>query len=197
MPITALRRILLPPIDTVKQWIFGGFAVSHSTEDEYAATLYCDAAEMEQCLDTLGFSPSLFSALKIRVDGNVEDGSWVWRKSYLADGQLHLIAHLREQSRIDLYAHWERSKITHPVQHYRKIGYDAETGVSLFREMLKTHASQADDSIEYHIQSPRHRSGVWALHLLSYVSTPAAVRIGRTLDTIESIIRRRLPRVSE
>ena len=194
MAITLVRRTLLPPVDTLKDRLFGGFALSHSTEDEYAATVYCDQERFQGVLDELGFSPSLFSALKIRFDGNVEDGSWVRRESLLAENQLHVVTHEREDGPgIDAYAHSERSKITHPVAHYRKVDHDAEAGVEQFRDALEEYVRTADESLKFEVRPPHHRTWGWALHLLSFVSTPAAVRIGRGLDRIEKRLASRLP----
>ncbi len=183
MPITAVRRATLPAIDAVKERLFGGFAVSHSTEDEYAATLYCSESELEEVLKDQDFSPSLFSALKIRYDRNTENGSWVWRESLTADMQLHVVSHAREDSdAIDLYGHWERSSFTHPIKHYRKVDYDAEKGVELVRRMLSTYHRDRPNAPKYEVQPPHQRSWAWALHLVSFISTPAAVRLGRALE---------------
>ena len=189
MVATAVRRATLPAIDAVKDRLFGGFALSHSTEDEYAATLYCPQGELRELLDALGCSPSLVSALKVRYDRNTEDGSWVWRESLTSDMQLHVVSHARTDSdAIDLYAHWERSKLTHPIAHYRNVDYDAETGVELLRRMLSSYQRAHPDAPTYEVQPPHHRSWAWALHLVSFISTPAAVRIGRTLEDPRSSI---------
>lgn len=183
MLATSARRAILPAVDTVKERLFGGFAMSHSTEDEYAATVYCPQGELGDVLDDMGFSPSLLSALKVRYDRNTEDGSWVWRESITSDMQLHAVSHAREDSdAIDLYAHWERSKFTHPIKHYRKVDYDAETGVDLLRRMLSTYHRNNPNPPKYEVQPPHRRSWAWALHLVSFISTPAAVRIGRFLE---------------
>ena len=183
MLTTTVRRATLPAIDAVKERLFGGFAMSHSTEDEYAATLYCPEGELEEVLKDQGFSPSLFSALKVRYDRNTEDGSCVWRESLTADMQLHVVSHARTDSdAIDLYAHWERSKYTHPIEHYRKVDYDAEKGVELFRRMLSAYHRDHPNPPKYEVQPPHHRSWAWALHLVSFISTPAAVRLGRSLE---------------
>ena len=183
MVATALRRATLPAVDAVKERLFGGFAMSHSTEDEYAATLYCPEGTLTDILDDMGFSPSLFSALKVRYDRNTEDGSWVWRESVASDMQLHIVSHARENSdAINLYAHWERSKITHPLKHYRKVDYDADEGVERLRRMLSAYHREHPNPPKYEVQPPHHRSWAWALHLVSFISTPAAVRIGRALE---------------
>ena len=183
MPITAVRRASLPAVDAVKERLFGGFAMSHSTEDEYAATVYCSDGELKEVLKDQGFSPSLFSALKERYDRNTEDGSWVWRKSLTADMQLHVVSHSRVDSdAIDLYAHWERSNYTHPIKHYRKVDYDAETGVEMLRRILSAYYRDHPNPPKYEVQPPHHRSWAWVLHLVSFISTPAAVRLGRALE---------------
>ena len=193
MAETLIRRMTLPAVDTIKDRLFGGFATSPSTEDEYAVTVYCPRDELESILDELGFSSSLLSALKISLYGNVEDGSWVRRESVLADEQLHVVSHERgDSAAIDLYAHQELSKITHPVKHYRKVDYDAEAGVTRFRDALDDYRQRVDDPPKCEIQPPRHRPWAWALHLLSFVSTPAAARLGRTLDDFEARVRSRL-----
>ncbi len=184
MPITAARRASLPAVDSIKERLFGGFAMSHSTEDEYAATLYCPEDELEEILTDQGFSPS--SALKVRYDRNTEDGSWVWRDSLTADMQLHVVSHARVDSgTIDLYAHWERSSFTHPITHYRKVDYDAETGVKMLRRILSAYHRDHPNPPKYEVQPPHHRSWAWALHLISFISTPAAVRLGRALEDFD------------
>lgn len=186
MPETTARRAILPPIDAIKERLFGGFATSNTTEDEYAVTAYCTEGELDEVLHELGFSASLFSSLGVSLGGNVEDGSWVRRESFLADEQLHVVTHDREDSGIDVYAHEELSKITHPVAHYRKVDYDAEAGVERFRDMLEEYWQTAEDPPKYEVHPPHHRSWAWALHLLSFVSTPTAVRVGRAAERFES-----------
>ncbi len=183
MPITAVRRATLPAIDTVKEHLFGGFAVSHSTEDEYAATLHSTEGELKEFLKEQGYSTSLFSALKVRYDRNTENGSWVWRDSLTSGMQLHVVSHARKDSEaIDLYAHWERSSWTHPIKHYRKVDYDAEKGIEMLRGMLSVYHSNHPNSLKYEVQPPHERSWAWALHFISFISTPAAVRLGRALE---------------
>lgn len=194
MPDTGIRRRALPPVDTVKDRLFDGFAMSHSTEDEYAATVHGSLEELEAMLDALGFAPSLFSALKVRFDQNVEDGSWVWRQSPLASRQLHVVAHKREgEAAFDIYAHLERSTIAEPVNHYRKVEYDAEAGIEMFRDMLAWHHRNNPDAPRYEIHPPHHRLYGWALRLVSYVSTPAAAELGRRIEALEHRLRRLRP----
>lgn len=182
---TAIRRAVLPPIDSLKKQLFGGFATSRSTEDEYAATVFCEEEVLHEILIDLNFSRSLFSALKVTLDGNVEDGSWVKRDAFLADDQLHVVTHERSGGDgVDIYAHVERSKIVHPIDHYRKVGYDAEDGVEQVRTLLEDYQRRREDAPRYAVRPPRQRSWAWALHFISFVSTPTAARIGEEIDRV-------------
>lgn len=146
--------------------------------------------DLEDMLGELSCSPSLFSALKIRFDQNVEDGSWVWRASPLANRQLHLVGHEREEGQsIDIYAHLERSKISNPIKHYRKVDYDAEAGVAMFRDMLAWYHRKHANAPRYAIHPPRSRLSEWTLHTISYLSTPAAMRIGQIFDHVSCRLR--------
>ncbi|SEW09678.1 hypothetical protein [Natrinema salifodinae] len=135
--INALRRSLLPQLHFLLRGTFGGYAVSHTTADEYVLTARCSEATIEAVLAALGFSRNPIAALKVRMDGNTSEGSWVWRPSLLADEQLHIVVHdLRNETGVDVYAHWEYSWIRHPYKHYVARGYDAERGVALARRWL-------------------------------------------------------------
>jgi hypothetical protein len=135
--INAARRTIYPQIHYLLKGSFGGYAVTHTTADEYVLTAHCSEDEIESLLADLGFSRNPISAVKVRVDGNTAEGSWVWRASPLASYQLHVILHeLNEVDGVDVYAHWECSWIRHPYKHYVARGYDAEKGVELTRRWL-------------------------------------------------------------
>ncbi|MFA9417837.1 hypothetical protein [Natrinema sp. HArc-T2] len=135
--VNAVRRSFLPQLHFLFRGTFGGYAISHTTADEYVLTAHCSEQAIEDILERLGFSRNPIAALKVRVDGNTSEGSWVWRPSLLADEQLHIVLHdLENRSGVDVYAHWECSWIRHPYRHYFARGYDAETGVALARYWL-------------------------------------------------------------
>ncbi|WP_331233232.1 hypothetical protein [Natronorarus salvus] len=133
--LNATRRTIKPPIHRAFSWAFGGYAMSSNTEDEYVGTVEMSCEELAAVLSELGFSRSVFSALKIRVDGNVSDGSYVWRKWVLGDGQLHVMFH-EVDGHVEVYAHWERSWIRHPIGHVKKEGLSTERGVETTRKLL-------------------------------------------------------------
>lgn len=135
--VNALRRSLLPQLHFLLRGSFGGYAISHTTADEYVLTARCSEETIEAVLDRVGFSRNPIAALKVRTDGNTSEGSWVWRPSLLADEQLHIVIHdLENEVGVDVYAHWEYSWIRHPYKHYLARGYDAETGVAIARRWL-------------------------------------------------------------
>ncbi|AGB38452.1 hypothetical protein [Natronococcus occultus] len=135
--VNAARRTIYPQIHYLLRGTFGGYAVTHTTADEYALTAHCSEEEIESLLSDLGFSRNPISAVKVRMDGNTAEGSWVWRPSPLASPQLHVVLHdLDGPDGVDVYAHWECSWIRHPYKHYVARGYDAEKGVELTQRWL-------------------------------------------------------------
>jgi hypothetical protein len=155
----AVRRRVWPQIHYLLEGTFDGYAVSHTTEDEYAVTVLCSEEELERALsEGLDFSRNPISALKVRLDGNTSEGSWVWRESPLADMQLHLVLHATDEGHVDVYAHWEYSWITHPYKHYAARGYDAEKGVRMARRRLADHESQRfPNGLPHEISAPYRR----------------------------------------
>ncbi|ELY57817.1 hypothetical protein [Natronococcus jeotgali] len=135
--VNAARRTIYPQLHYLFRGTFGGYAVTHTTADEYVLTARCSEAKIEAFLAARGFSRNPISAVKVRMDGNTAEGSWVWRPSPLASFQLHVVIHdLEEVEGVDVYAHWERSWIRHPYKHYLARDYDAERGVALARRWL-------------------------------------------------------------
>ncbi|RKD97918.1 hypothetical protein [Halopiger aswanensis] len=169
--INAVRRSLLPQLHYLLRGSFGGYAVSHTTAEEYALTAHCQEQRLEEILDEIGFSRNPIASLKVRVDGNTSEGSWVWRPSPLADGQLHIVLHaLEDGTGVDVYAHWEYSWIRHPYKHYIARGYDAEIGVQLARRWLTSYGRDelAGTEVPYEIDSSFSRRASEALSLSYY-----------------------------
>ncbi|WP_418284207.1 hypothetical protein [Halorubrum sp. DTA46] len=169
----AFRMRVLPAFHSALDALVGGYALSDTPSEEYVGTLHCAEPEVEELLASVGFSRNLVASLKIRVDGNISDGSWVSRDSLLADHQLHAILHDGDGG-VDVYAHWEYSSIRHPYRHYLARDYDAETGVRLTRSILSDTAAEHD--ISWTIES-RHRRHAWYFDLLRTVSEDLASRV--------------------
>lgn len=170
--VNAVRRSFIPQIHYLFQGSFGGYAVSHTTADEYALTAHCSEHRLENILENLGFSRNPIASLKVRMDGNTSEGSWVWRPSPLADEQLHVVLHdLEDTEGVDVYAHWECSWIRHPYKHYVARGYDAERGVALARQWLVDYEEErlnGSDGIAYEIDDSLSRKASEYLFLSYY-----------------------------
>lgn len=174
----AFRRRILPGIHNVLDVLIGGYALSDTPPEEYVATLHRSEPAVEELLDSLGFTRNLVASLKVRVDGNVSDGSWVYRESLLTDHQLHVIIHETDAG-IETYAHWEYSSIRHPYRHYLARQYDAENGVRIMRSVLSDAADQK--GLSWSIEPPFQRH-TWYISLLRGVSGGLARRLAGVRD---------------
>jgi len=171
------RKFVWPQFHRLFTTISDAYAVTQTTEEEYAATVLEPQTEVEARLTQLNFIRTPISALKIRLDGNLSDGSWVRRESPLADEQLHVVLHtLEDRDAVDVYAHTEDNWIRHPLLHLRKKNYSAEEGVSWVRALLETHESNAG-GIEYRIEPRYRRDGQWLLYAIHLVSKRAARKL--------------------
>ena len=176
------RKFIWPLFHRLLTTFSDAYAVSQTTEEEYAATVLEAQPELEARLPQLRFQRTPISALKIRLDGNISDGSWVRRESPLADAQLHVVLHeLEDRSAVDVYAHTEDNWIRHPLLHLRKKSYSAEKGVSLVRELFDTDKSN-EGSIEYMIEPRYRRDGQWILYAIHLISKRAARKLHELLS---------------
>ncbi|WP_226480183.1 hypothetical protein [Natrinema amylolyticum] len=192
--INAMRRSALPQLHFLLRGTFGWYAVSHTTADEYVLTAHCSEATIETVLDRLGFSRNPIAALKVRVDGNTSEGSWVWRPSPFADEQLHVVIHdLENEPGVDVYAHWEYSWIRHPYKHYLARGYDAETGVAMARRWLVDGDELAvGPGVEYEIDHSLARRASEVLSLSYYRVEETVAAIKSKLPFVDPVDRPRI-----
>ena len=171
--LNKLRRFVWPPFHRLFTSVSDAYAVTQTTEDEYAVTVMEPLEPLEERLPELGFRRTPISSLKIRVDGNVSDGSWIFRESKLADTQLHIVLHeLPNKPAVDVYAHVEDNWISHPLLHLRKKNYDAEEGVIAVRDLFE--ANESTSALRFEIMPRYRRDGQWLLYLLHFVSKSAA-----------------------
>ncbi|MDS0475606.1 hypothetical protein [Natrinema sp. 1APR25-10V2] len=192
--VNAVRRSLLPDLHFLLRGTFGGYAISQTTADEYALTAYCSEEELEDVLERLGFSRNPIAALKVRMDGNTSEGSWVWRPSLFADEQLHVVLHdLENEPGVDVYAHWECSWIRHPYRHYVARGYDAEKGVALARQWLVDGDElEFGPGIDYEIDDSLARRASEALWLSYYRVREAKSAVASKLPFVDGVERQQV-----
>lgn len=187
----AFRRRVFPAFHGVLDVVIGGYALSDTPPEEYVGTLHCSEPEVEELLSSIGFSRNIVASLKVRVDGNVSDGSWVYRDSLLGDHQLHVILHETDTG-VEMYAHWEYSSIRHPYRHYLARDYSAEKGVQLMQSILEE--TIHGYSISWTIEPAYHRH-TWYISLLRTVSDDLARRLVGVRKQFEGGLKEETPGV--
>lgn len=136
-------------------------------DDGYVGTVPNAVPAFETTLRRLGFSWDPLSLYHHTPTGRTSDGSWTYRKSVLADRQLHVVLFERESDRLDMYAHEEPSWVRHPLGHARMNDIDRERGVDRLTSMLDSAA------IEYEQKSDwRKRLGRFVDRFRATVPTP-------------------------
>lgn len=180
--LNKMRMLVWPVFHRVFKRVSDAYAVTQTTEEEYAATVRESQESLEEKLPEMAFHRTPIASLKIRLDGNISDGSWMYRESRLADRQLHVVLHeLEDRGAVDVYAHVEDNWIRHPLLHLRKKNYNAEKGVASVRERFDAYDG-TENEIEYEIEPGYQRGGHWALYLVHLVSEPVARRLYHLLS---------------
>ena len=107
------------------------------TAAEYAGTLDMPPALAEELLWERGFVRNPFARLKV-LDGSREYGSWVYRESWFAFRQLHLMLFPGDDWRTDVYAHEEASSVNPLVgtDHFNGDEQNVAEGVAWARVVL-------------------------------------------------------------
>lgn len=139
--IERIRERLWPKLHKAIRAVYpAGYAIGETQPQEYAATIHTSEERVERLLCDMGFRRNPIAALKYQIsDGNrhIATGSWAWRKSLLADQQLHITLYQSVNSYgIDVYAHWEPSWIIHPIKHYDGQHVDGPQGAEMMRKWL-------------------------------------------------------------
>ena len=175
--LNKIRKFVWPQFHRLFTTISDAYAVTQTTEEEYAATVLEPQSNLEDRLPRLQFHRTPISALKIRLDGNISDGSWVRRESPLADEQLHVVLHaLEDRDAVDVYAHTEDNWIRHPLLHLHKKNYSAEKGVSWVRALFDSDKSN-EDGVDYKVEPRYRRDDQWLLYAIQLVSKSAARKL--------------------
>ena len=91
-------------------------------ETEYVGTVDRSMDEVIEVLRSMGFTWGPVSWYHQPPVGTSPDGSWTYRRSILADRQLHVVLVARGPGRVDVYAHEEENWLRHPVLHLGELG---------------------------------------------------------------------------
>lgn len=135
---TRVRRRVLPTLHRVKEPL-GGFATCTQHPREYVGTVERGLRDFRPDLEQMAFSPEPIASLKIREDGRPSAGSWVRRRSPMADWQLHVTLYQDGRDAVEVFAHREYSWLRHPYKHYVGEGWDMNAGVTRMRSLLEDH----------------------------------------------------------
>ena len=135
---TRVRRRVLPAVHRIKEPL-GGFAQCTQHPAEYVGTVNRGLREFRPDLEAMSFAPEPIASLKVHRDGRQSAGSWVRRRSPLADHQLHVTLYRDGRDAVEVFAHREYSWLRHPVAHYRGVGWDTVAGVERMRSLLSSH----------------------------------------------------------
>jgi hypothetical protein len=112
---------------------------------EYVGTVRLPMEELIAELRAGGFAWGPFSWYHqppVETDPN---GSWTYRRSLLADRQLHVVLSAQAREHVAVYAHEEYNWLRHPVKHGKQVGIDREKGAAEMRRWLETRGLDISD----------------------------------------------------
>ena len=132
--LTRARRRFWPAVDVALERV-GGYAQCVMHPSEYVGRVEREFPAFATDLRGMGFHREPIAALKVHADGRASAGSWVKRASTFADEQLHVTL-FDPGNGVEVCAHWEYSWLTHPIKHYRGVGWDTDRGVRTMRDLL-------------------------------------------------------------
>lgn len=133
----------------------------HLRDTEYVGTVERPLDEFTATLREHGFEWDPLAWYHQPSVGSEPNGSWAYRRTPLADRQVHviLIAHAPEY--IDVFAHEEYSWLRHPIKHFRQVGIERTAG----RRRMRRWAARHD--IDIAVRSRRRRRVTNAIRDLS------------------------------
>lgn len=103
----------------------------------YVGTVDLPIADFEEKLLDSGFAWDPLSMYHYTPEGNDTDGSWVYRESWFADRQLHVILIDGGTEATEVYAHEEYNWARHPVEHAREADINRHEGSAEMRRWLE------------------------------------------------------------
>ena len=113
-------------------------------ETEYVGTVQQPLDEFTETLQEHGFEWDPLAWYHQPPVGSEPNGSWSYRRTVLADRQLHVILIAHSPKYIDVFAHEEYNWLRHPIKHLWQVGIDRKAGSSEMRRWLERHGMEVD-----------------------------------------------------
>lgn len=107
-------------------------------DTEYVGTVGRPLDEFTETLRERGFEWDPLAWYHRPPVGSEPDGSWTYRRSPLADRQLHVILIAHSPEYVDVFAHEEYNWLRHPIKHLRQVGIEREAGSREVRRWIES-----------------------------------------------------------
>ncbi len=106
-------------------------------ETEYVGTVEQPLDEFTETLQDHGFDWDPLAWYHQPPVGSEPNGSWAYRRTPLADRQIHVILIAHSPAYIDVFAHEEYNWLRHPIKHLRHVDIEREAGSRETRRWLE------------------------------------------------------------
>ncbi|NHN59384.1 MULTISPECIES: hypothetical protein [Halorussus] len=110
----------------------------------YVGTVQQPLDEFTETLQEHGFEWDPLAWYHQPPVGAEPNGSWTYRRSLLADRQIHVILIAHSPEYIDVFAHEEYNWLRHPIKHLRQVGIEREAGSRQIRRWIESHGIAID-----------------------------------------------------
>ncbi|OLZ39915.1 hypothetical protein A6E15_02475 [Natrinema saccharevitans] len=113
-------------------------------DTEYVGTIQRPLGEFTETLQEHGFEWDLLAWYHQPPVGSEPNGSWTYRRTLLADRQIHVILIAHSPTYIDVFAHEEYNWLRHPINHLWQVGIDRKAGSSKMRRWIERNGIAVD-----------------------------------------------------
>jgi hypothetical protein len=144
-----VRQLFAPGITRLARTL--GQPEYHLRDSEYVGTVEQPLDEFTETLQAHGFEWDPLAWYHQPPVGSEPNGSWAYRRTVLADRQIHVILIAHSPEYIDVFAHEEYSWLRHPIKHFRQVGIERQAGRSEMRRRI------GRQDVEIDIKSRRRR----------------------------------------
>lgn len=113
-------------------------------DTEYVGTVQQPLDEFTETLQKHGFEWDPVAWYHQPSVGSEPNGSWAYRRTLLADRQIHVILIAHSPAYIDVFAHEEYNWLRHPIKHLRQVNIKRKAGRRKMRQWIESHGIEID-----------------------------------------------------